>query len=381
MDFQSLFNDCKEPELFGRYVNLDHIEPLIEKFKSIGEISIIGNSVLGEPIYLCKAGNGRTKMLLWSQMHGNESTTTKALFDFFNLLSGDSATAKEFLEHFTFYMVPMLNPDGSKMYTRENANSIDLNRDFCDLSQPESKALFDLFKQIQPDFCYNLHDQRTIYGVADSGKPATVSFLAPSYNDECEINESRGKAMSVIAAMNWVLQTIIPGQVGRFDDSFNINCAGDTFQFNNTPTILFEAGHFPGDYDREETRKLIFIALVSSLSYIYENVIVNNRIAEYLNIPQNSVNFNDFVYKNVKINYGGIEKITNFAAQYQEKLIGNEIVFEAYIAAVGNEIIYGHSEFDAQEQTFVNGKSTFPELEQKADFHIGNVKFVNGQKA
>jgi hypothetical protein len=36
-----------------------------------------------------------------------------------------------------------------------------------------------------------------------------------------------------------------------------------------------------------------------------------------LNIPQNKVVFYDFLYKNVKLNYDGVEKITNFAAQYE----------------------------------------------------------------
>jgi murein tripeptide amidase MpaA len=35
----------------------------------------------------------------------------------------------------------MLNPDGAKTYTRENANKVDLNRDSQDLTQPESKIL------------------------------------------------------------------------------------------------------------------------------------------------------------------------------------------------------------------------------------------------
>jgi hypothetical protein len=47
-----------------------------------------------------------------------------------------------------------------------------------------------------------------------------------------------------------VLQRYIPGQIGRFDDSFNLNC-GDTFQAMGVPTLLFEAGHFEGDYQRK----------------------------------------------------------------------------------------------------------------------------------
>jgi len=114
------------------------------------------------PIYKFQTGTGKIKILLWSQMHGNESTTTKALIDFLNLLNGDSDLAKKLLEKFTFCCIPMLNPDGAKLYTRENANKVDLNRDSKDLSQPESRVLRETFEHFEPDFCFNLHDQRTI---------------------------------------------------------------------------------------------------------------------------------------------------------------------------------------------------------------------------
>ena len=62
--------------------------------------------------------------------------------------------------------------------------------------------------------------------------------------------------MEVIAVMNDALQNIIPNQVGVYDDAFNLNCVGDTFQSENVPTILFEAGHYANDYAREKTRSL-----------------------------------------------------------------------------------------------------------------------------
>ncbi len=381
MDIEALHTRFNATELYGRYVTLTDIEPLIKKFQSFGQVEIIGNSVLGKPLYLCKAGTGKTKILMWSQMHGNESTTTKALFDFLNLLQSGDTIAKKFLDFFTLYMVPMLNPDGALLYTRENANETDLNRDFCDLTQPESQALFGLFQKIGPDFCFNLHDQRTIYAAGNSGKPATVSFLAPSYNEQREFNPSRNKAVSLIVSMNEALQRFIPGQVGRFDDSFNINCAGDTFQSHQIPTVLFEAGHYPGDYQREMTRKLVFIALVSGLKHQLENVIVGNRITDYLNIPQNIVGFYDFVYKNVKINYDGIEKITNFGAQFREELKDGKIVFTAYVAEVGfDDGIFGHVTIDAENQLYRDNADNIPEPDQKADFYLGNTRFVNGEK-
>ena len=381
MNLEEIFYQNKEKSIQGRYITLDNIEPILKKESISNDVIIIGKSVLEKPIYSYKKGHGKTKIYLWSQMHGNESTTTKALFDFINLLNSETDLAKKLLNAFTFYCIPMLNPDGAEAYTRVNANNIDLNRDSQNLTQPESKILRAVFEDFKPDYCFNLHDQRTIFGVANTGKPATVSFLAPSYNEEREINASRLKAINLIAGINDVLQNYIPGQVGRFDDSFNINCIGDTFQNLGVPTILFEAGHFQGDYEREETRKFVFMALLSSFDILSENDVVSNITDKYLNIPQNNVVFFDFMYKNVKINYDGIEIITNFVAQYKEELINKELFFNAYIVEVGDlKGYYGHYEYNAKEALYKDDLMNYPKENQKANFNFDEkVFFSNGK--
>ena len=380
MNLEQLFNQFKEQSIKGRYIILDDILPVLEKLNRNNQLEIIGKSVQEIPIYRYNIGTGKIKILLWSQMHGNESTTTKALIDFLNVLNSGSKLAQKFLETFTFCCIPMLNPDGAKLYTRENANKVDLNRDSKDLSQPESRVLREVFENFEPDFCFNLHDQRTIFGVDDTGKPATLSFLAPAYNEEREINESRLKAINLIAGINKVLQESIPGQIGRFDDSFNINCIGDTFQYLGVPTVLFEAGHFSNDYLREETRKYIFISLVSSFNILGENDIVNNDLDKYLSIPQNKVVFYDFLYKNIKINYDGIEIITNFAAQYKEELINGQICFIAYIVQISElDNYFGHVEYDAKGAKYHDERGSFPRINEKANFYLDNsIKVVNG---
>ncbi len=380
MNLEALFVQNKEQSIQGRYITLEHIEPILQRLNTANQLQEIGKSVLGKSIYEYQIGHGATRIFLWSQMHGNESTTTKGLFDFLNLLHSGTDLAKQFLNEFTFCWIPMLNPDGATLYTRANANAIDLNRDSQDLTQPESKVLRATFERFKPDYCFNLHDQRTIFGVATTGKPATMSFLAPSYNEERDINESRLKAINVIAGINQVLQQFIPGQVGRFDDSFNINCIGDMFQYLGVPTILFEAGHFPNDYEREETRKYVFYSLVSAFNVINENDIVSNRIEEYLNISQNNPVFCDFLYKNVKINYDGKEKIINFASQYKEELIGGKICFNAYINQIEDlENRFGHLEYDAQGALYTDDYDNIPKLDQKANLNLNNnLAFVNG---
>ena len=378
MDYIDLHKQFKANSLFGRFITLKDIEPLLEKFQT----EIIGHSVLGKPIYKYTVGNGKIKIFMWSQMHGNESTTTKALFDLFNLIHSQEAIGVKLLQEFTFCFLPMVNPDGATLYTRENANNVDLNRDSEQLTQPESQLLRKTFDDFQPDFCYNLHDQRTIFGAGTTGNVATVSFLAPSFNENRDINDVRTKAMNIIVAMNDELQKHIPNQVGRFDDGFNINCIGDKFTSLNVPTILFEAGHFQDDYYREYTRKMIFIALVSGLQHIYENDIVDNKTAKYLQIPQNNIVFYDFLYKNIKINYDGKEIITNFAAQYKEEVIDEKIQFIAYIVEIGDlKGKIGHFQYNAHKMLYSDEINNIPKLNQKADFCLGkDMKFVNGLK-
>ena len=87
MNFESLHSQYKQKALSGRYITLLDITPLLQQLSVEFNLEIAGYSVLNNPIYKLKIGSGKVRILLWSQMHGNESTTTKALFDFINLIS------------------------------------------------------------------------------------------------------------------------------------------------------------------------------------------------------------------------------------------------------------------------------------------------------
>lgn len=377
MDHLELFNLYKEPSIKGRYICLKHIEPTLLELQQQGKVSVLGKSVLGKPIYVYRNGRGATKVMMWSQMHGNESTTTKALFDFFNFV--DSEQGKELKEAFTFCVIPMLNPDGAEKWTRNNANDVDLNRDSQNLTQPESRILRQCIEDFQPDYCYNLHDQRTIFGVEGTKNPATISFLAPSYDEEKSVNDTRKEAMQLIVAMNQVLQAYIPNRTSRFDDGFNINCIGDTVQNLGIPTVLIEAGHYPGDYQREVTRKYIFIALIAGLIWVKSKYKKDLEVLKYYDISDNTKSFYDFIYKKVRFNYDNKEIITNFAVQFRENLLKDEILFEAYISEIGDlQGVSGHFEYDAQGSLYSDADGTKPEIGKKANFYIGDIRFENG---
>ena len=382
MDNLQLATHFLEPKLKGKYIHLDIILPLLNTYKSVFDISVIGKSVQQRSIFQVKIGTGKTKILIWSQMHGNEPTTTKGLFDFFNFLSSDMDLANQIKEKYTLVCIPMLNPDGAFAYTRENSNADDLNRDAFVATQPEMQLLRSIYEALRPDYCYNLHDQRTIFGTEGFHVPATISFLSPAYNAERDYNDVRIKAIKVINRMNRALQEYIPNQVGRFDDSYNVNCSGDFFSTNATPTILFEAGHFPNDYNREESRKYVFIALLNSFLITDENALETSNLDEYLRIPQNNIFFFDFIYKNVKIIDNKIEKIINFAAQYQEELIDDKISFIAVISKISDlDNFSGHVEYDCELLLFSSQGKNLPAIGEKATFNLNNLTFFNnGEK-
>lgn len=343
------FNQFRETKLSGRYITLNCIEPIIKKLDSEFKIEIEGNSEEQRPLYSITIGSGKFKVLMWSQMHGNESTTTKAIFDFLNYLQADGKNQTLLKQNFTFKILPLLNPDGALRYTRENANGVDLNRDAQDKSQIEIQVLFDVFESFKPDLCLNMHDQRTIFSAGNTSKSAVISFLAPSADSSKTISETRAYAMQLIASMNNHLQMYIPGNVGRYSDEFNPNCLGDTFQSLNVPTILFEAGHCD-DYRREDTRKYVFMALLSLFETISENKDNLPAVAEYFKIPENEKLFFDIIIRNAKFS----NQITDVAIQFEERLIENSINFNPKVSKSGNlNIFYGHNEVDAGEKELI----------------------------
>ena len=317
-----LFDKGKETALFGRWIRLKDIAPILLNHQKKIEVQEIGFSEQQRSIYRIKVGTGKKKILIWSQMHGNESTGTKAVFDLLNTLGLNSEPCIEkILTECTLYIIPMLNPDGSEVYTRVNANKVDLNRDAVDRTAVESKLLRSVLDSIQPDFCFNLHDQRTIFGVEGSKHPATISFLAPSEEVSRALTLGRKQTMNVIVAMNKVLQQVIPNAVGRYTDEFYPTATGDTFQKLGYNTILIEAGHFPNDYEREVTRKYNFFALVQGIYHIASNDVFE-AYEEYFNIPNNIQNFYDVIHR-----YPTSPK-KDVAFQYEEKIINNQLVFD-----------------------------------------------------
>ena len=304
----------------GLRVTFNHIEPFIRSLKKCIDKNIEGYSEDGIPICSITYGKGSTRILVWSQMHGNEGTGTKALLDLFTLLEGSKGlenVIETLVNNCSITFVPILNPDGANLFTRVNKNNIDLNRDAVTLIAKESKILRKVLETKKPHYCFNLHDQRTIFNVSGTVNPATLSFLAPSEEESRKVTQGRKETMGVIATMYELLRQVIPNSIGRYTDEFYPTATGDNFQKMGYPTVLIEAGYYPNDDQREKVRKFNFMALLQGVYAIASGVNFKTCCNTYSEIPENGQLFYDLIVRSV-LQEGG--HVVDIAYQYDYRI-------------------------------------------------------------
>jgi len=277
------------------------ILPLVQDLKKseLLQVEEIARSYEDRPIFSVRIGNGDTRVMMWSQMHGDEPTATSALFDFLAYVTApEQAEWREgWMDDLTLMMVPMLNPDGAERNSRHNAQSFDVNRDAKALQSPEGRALMGLAKSFKPDFGFNLHDQSRHYGVGHSDKMATISVLAPAYNEAREVNDSRARAMKLIGLLVQEVAPSIGGHIAKYDDTYAWRAFGDTFSEMGISTILIESGAHPDDPNRQVARRVNVEMLVAAIDSITSRSYEQVAVTAYERIPLNR----DDAFVDVKI--------------------------------------------------------------------------------
>jgi len=330
-------SQCRS-DLEDRRFTLSELEPLLRNLGPLFELSTLGHSYESRPIFKVVLGSGPKKNLIWTQMHGNESTGTKAILDFFNWFENpgnQKSLRDELLNSCTVCVVPMLNPDGAERYTRLDSRGIDLNRDVLERKAPESLLLQEVLKTFDPHYCFNMHDQRTIFSVGSPPKPATLSFLAPSEDEKRSLTPGRIKTMEVIAAMFDSLKDELNNGIGRYTDEFYPAATGDNFQRMGYSTILVESGHFRGDYARKQTRKYTFLALISGLLHMARGRKENYKT--YFEIPNNEKLYLDRIVKNVRID----KERGDLGVYFKESLVEGQVQFKPTLERFGDLSRYG----------------------------------------
>lgn len=129
------------------------------------QTSVLGHTLDGQDMDLVEVGHGpegRKKIWLIGRQHPGETMAEwwmEGAFDF--LLDEDNPTARALLEKAHFYIVPNMNPDGSKRgHLRTNAVGVNLNREWKDATMERSPEVYLVRKKMQEtgvDFHLDAH--------------------------------------------------------------------------------------------------------------------------------------------------------------------------------------------------------------------------------
>ena len=306
---EELFNEYSKYEVEGfseMKVEPDFLQKQIDlitgKAPGLFEIQLLGHSVEDRPIRMVSVGNGDVDVLMWSQMHGNESTATRSIVDLLSFISENykQKSVNSLLQDLRIHFIPMLNPDGASRWTRENAIGIDLNRDALRLIAPESQLLKRVRDSLSADYGFNLHDQSKYYNVERLNNEASISFLATAFDYEKSRSAGRDEAMQLISYLYKINQHYIPNHTGRYNDDFEPRAFGDNIQKWGTKLILIETGGFKNDPEKQLGRKLNFVLIGSALEAIQKGLHKAISAEQYSQIPRNDRNLFDLKIENVQ---------------------------------------------------------------------------------
>jgi hypothetical protein len=158
---------CLEP---GQQVSLSSLpsyEEVVRQLRSIeassqGAVEVAGAGLSGEgrPLMYATVGDGPEVFWLQARIHGNELHSTEAVLQILRYLgSSGSPEARRIRDALTVVVIPMYNPDGATANIRQSTtpSRIDLNRDWENFQQPESRAFYALWDRLEPKLALDLH--------------------------------------------------------------------------------------------------------------------------------------------------------------------------------------------------------------------------------
>ena len=123
------------------------------------EVTIEGYSVMGNPIWCAALGSGSTLMVA-AGVHGAEPSGRDAALAWLrDLAYSTDSEVESYLASHRVVVVPNINVDGSTIpLQRDNANGVNINRDYIRLAQPEARAVARVVGRERPVMLLDMHE-------------------------------------------------------------------------------------------------------------------------------------------------------------------------------------------------------------------------------
>lgn len=174
------------------------------------EVRVIGYSMNNEPLIVKRFGAPGGKVVVAvGSIHGNEKTGIRIVREM---------QLRPVAQEYDLWVIDTANPDGNRANTRQNANGVDLNRNFPKLwrkqicpskycsgkrpgSEPETRALMNFFKEISPQLVVFYHSEGEVLVLPSNGvaKPRAVRaysriLSSQIVNEFCGLSDCAGNA-------------------------------------------------------------------------------------------------------------------------------------------------------------------------------------------
>jgi len=128
-------------------------------------LNVLGQTLDGQDfdhLTIGTAGEGKKKIWVHARQHPGETQASWWMEGFLSRLLDDTdAMARDLLNKAVFYVIPNMNPDGSRRgHLRTNAVGSNLNREWLNPSMEKSPEVFlaqKRMKEIDIDFCLDVH--------------------------------------------------------------------------------------------------------------------------------------------------------------------------------------------------------------------------------
>jgi len=150
-------------EMMSRLASLEVVDSLFGSGRV--RVTCIGRSVKGKDIPMVVVSDpgapldSTKRLFIICRQHGDEPAPTEAMLNLIeDLAFASDEGAADLLSKVSFFVVPMVNPDGADRYQRRNTNGADLNRNWLALDQPETRCVRAAIDAVAPDVLIDQHE-------------------------------------------------------------------------------------------------------------------------------------------------------------------------------------------------------------------------------
>lgn len=149
----------------------------------------VGESFDHQPIYQVSLGdqmiNNKLKVMVVSGQHGNEASGPLGVLAFLEQVN--AGQYKHLLANLDINILPMVNPDGWDLGTRNNKQGRNINADYVAMESPESRIVAKVLSDYAPNVLLDMHES-PIYKSTLAGKQGYLTDVESQFEIANNLN-------------------------------------------------------------------------------------------------------------------------------------------------------------------------------------------------